>query len=67
MGITVKLLSQKDEFGGMYIHCDDEYIIQEGETMLSQWHVKQCAQPYLESSLCAKTALSQWKPSGAFS
>lgn len=51
----------------MCMHCDDEYILQEGGTVLSKWHVKQCAHRYLESSLCAKTALSQWKPSGAFS
>lgn len=67
MGITVKLLSQRDEFEGMCMHCDDEYILQEAGTVLSKWHVKQCAQCYLDSSLSSKTALSQWKPSGAFS
>lgn len=49
----------------MCMHCDNEYILQEGGTVLSKWHVRQCAL-YLGSSLCAKTDLSQWKPSGAF-
>lgn len=65
MGITLKLQSQRDKFGTVCMHCDNEYILQKGGTVLSKWHVRQCAL-YLGSSLCAKTDLSQWKPSGAF-
>lgn len=55
MGITLKLPSQRDKFGTMRMHCDNECILQEGGTAL-----------YLGSSLYAETDLSQWKPSGAF-